>query len=250
MRLPNILDSRATPTLHVFRVMPNRESSSCEHERRPGTVVCLYCRHEEHLASIRRRRTRRGMIGVTLLISLVAVGVLVMNRSNGIPVIQPGAAEPASTLGPIAARQSEEIAPDARAIPADGPAPAAAIATSAAGPIVAEGRTSLPGGLFAVRTGDTVEVYFDTPENRTRRRDKFERIVRETLPAVYGTVAHDALSDVPVGELVATGELPTEIAERGVLLRTAQGGSLMVWPSTRPGRDGPLVVSYRTTIRR
>ncbi len=230
--------------------MPNRESSSCEHERRPGTVVCLYCRHEEHLASIRRRRARRGMIGVTLLIAVVAVGVLVMTRSDGLPVIGSGTAGPESTPAAVASGPSQSVAPEARALPAVGSTPDVAPATSPVRPIVAEGRTSLPGGLFVVRTGDTVEVHFDTPESRTRRRDKFERIVRETLPAVYGAVAHDALSDVPAGELVATGELPTELTERGVRLRTAQGGTLMVWPSTRPGRDGPLVVTYRATILR
>lgn len=229
--------------------MPIRESGSCQHERRPGTVVCLYCRHEEQLASKGRRRARRGMLGAALLILAVAAGVLIATRSDQWPIIGSGDAEPASPMAPAASAQPEMIAPEARPIPAASSAAGVAV-TSPARPIIAEGRTSLPGGLYAVRTGDTVEVHFDTPENRTRRRDKFERVVRETLPTVYGTVADEALAGVPAGQLVADGELPTDLTERGVRLRTAQGGTLMVWPSTIPGRDGPLVVAYRTTILR
>lgn len=249
MRLAVVRDCRATPTLHVLRIMPNRESGSCQHERRPGTVVCLYCRHEEQLAAIGRRRARRG-IGAVLLVTVVAVGVLVANRSDRSPAASPDAADPASTLVSVPSGPSASIAPEAQSIPGVPPTPGVVPAGSPLRPIVAEGRTALPGGLFAVRTGDTVEVHFDTPENRTRRRDKFERIVRETLPAVYGAVADDALSGVPAGELLAGGELPAELTERGVRLRIAEGSTLIVWPSTRPGRDGPLVVTYRATIVR
>jgi hypothetical protein len=115
---------------------------------------------------------------------------------------------------------------------------------------VAEGRTELRDGLVAVRSGDTVAVHFDTPATRTRRFDKFERIVRETLPQVYGAVADSVLARVPAGQLARSGDLLTELPERGVHLPTGDGGTLALWPETRPGRDGPLVVTYRATLAR
>ncbi len=230
--------------------MPNRESGNCQHERRPGTVVCLYCRREEHLASVGRRRARRGIIGAILLVSVALVGLLVTTRSGRSPSEDPGQDDLTSMTVSIPAGPSGSVAPPAQAIAVAPRTPTPVLPSSPPGPIVAEGRTSLAGGLFAVRTGDTVEVHFDTPEHRTRRRDKFERTVRETLPVVFGAVAEDALSGVPAGQLIAGDELPADITDSGVHLGTAQAGTLVIWPSTRPGRDGPLVVSYRATIVR
>ena len=115
---------------------------------------------------------------------------------------------------------------------------------------MAEGRTALTEGVVAVRTGDTVAVHFDTPLARTRRADKFERIVRETLPRVYGAVADSALAALPAGRLAAAGDLLHDLPTRGVRLPTADGATLALWPETRPGRDGPLVVTYRATVAR
>jgi hypothetical protein len=112
------------------------------------------------------------------------------------------------------------------------------------------GRTDLPDSLYAERRGDTVVVHFDTSPARTRRADKFEHIVRQTLRAVYGAVADTLIAPVPDGRLAAPNELLTELPVRGIHLATADGRKIGIWPETRPGRDGPLVVAYRTVVER
>lgn len=115
---------------------------------------------------------------------------------------------------------------------------------------VAEGETVLGDGLIAVRTGSTVTVSFDTPLTRTRRRDKFERVVRTTLPAVYGPKADSLLATIPTGSLVGAADLLGDLPTRGLRVPLADGWALTLWPATRAGRDGPLVVSYRSTLAR
>jgi hypothetical protein len=121
------------------------------------------------------------------------------------------------------------------------PAPAAppppmrnAIAASAL-PLVPVGRTALRDTMVADRAGDTVRVSFDLALARTRRPDKFEAIVRSTLPQVYGALADSALATLP---------------ETGFHIPIAGGRTIAVWPETRIGRDGPLVVAYRAVASR
>jgi len=101
-----------------------------------------------------------------------------------------------------------------------------------------------------VRRGDTVVVNFDTGPARTRRADKFEALVRQTLPAVFGAVADTLLAAVPNGQLASAKELVTTLRKRGIHLKGAHGPRLVLWPETRPGRDGPLVVACRTAIEK
>jgi hypothetical protein len=138
------------------------------------------------------------------------------------------------------------------------PAPNEA-ATAAAGPsggrpplalIVREGRTDLPDNLVAERGGDSVLVDFDTPTTRTRRRDKFESVVRRTLPLVYGAPMDSVLRTIPDGGFVNGADLLTELPARGVHVRVGQGWTLDLWPATRPGQDGPLVISYWARVTR
>jgi hypothetical protein len=104
--------------------------------------------------------------------------------------------------------------------------------------------------MFAVRTGDTVVVRFDTGPARTRRADKFEAIVRQTLPAVFGPIADTLLATVPAGKLTSPKELVTSLPKRGLHLQASHGPRLALWPETRAGHNGPLVVAYRTVIER
>jgi hypothetical protein len=117
-------------------------------------------------------------------------------------------------------------------------------------PIVPDGRSDLRDSIYVVRLGDTVRVYFDTPDARTRRADKFEMVVRSTLPAVYGLPVDSALSALAVGRLTREGDLLTDLPTRGVRVALASGAVVTLWPETRPGRDGPLVVAYRSVITR
>ena len=108
----------------------------------------------------------------------------------------------------------------------------------------------MPDSLVAVRSGDSVTLHFDTPGTRTRRPEKFEQIVRSTLPAIYGPSVSSLLARIPIGRLAQAGDLLTELPTRGVRLSLGAGWILGVWPETRSGHDGPLVVTYRTLVMR
>jgi hypothetical protein len=119
--------------------------------------------------------------------------------------------------------------------------------------IVAEGATNLSDSVVAVRAGNTVTIQFDKQGYRTRRVDKVERIVRTTLPAVYGALADSLLAQYEVGYLLREkGALLTDIPTRGVRLPLSTGWRLALWPEMREGHDGGglLVVAYRATVER
>ena len=168
-----------------------------------------------------------------------------------LPNAGPALPESASVV-PVAATTGNAPPPaPATAVPAPPIAmPSAPVVPPALAPIVAEGRTELSAGVFAVRSGETVTVYFDTPEARTRRPEKFEQIVRATLPAVHGSAADALLAAVAPGALIGAVDLVNELPTSGLHLRSTDGRSLSLYPETRPGRDGPLVVAYRATPSR
>ena len=113
---------------------------------------------------------------------------------------------------------------------------------------VPAGRTGLRDSMYVERDGDSAVVHFDTELARTRRRDKFETTVRITLPVLYGALADSMLSALPEGAITGGRDLVSEVAVRGVRLAIPTGGTLELWPVTRPGRDGPLVVGYRVRV--
>jgi hypothetical protein len=117
-------------------------------------------------------------------------------------------------------------------------------------PIVREGTTHLRDSVIAIRSGDSVTVHFDVPRKRTRRPEKFEQIVRATLPAIYGPVVDSVLDRIPSGDLARSGDLLTDLPTRGLRLSLGDGWAVALWPETRPGVDGPLVVMYRATVAR
>jgi hypothetical protein len=107
------------------------------------------------------------------------------------------------------------------------------------------GRSGLRDSMYVERDADSAVVHFDTEMGRTRRRDKFETTVRVTLPILYGASADSMLAGLPEGAITGNRDLVSEVAVRGVRLSAPGGGTLELWPVTRPGRDGPLVVGYR-----
>ena len=100
-------------------------------------------------------------------------------------------------------------------------------------PIVSQGTTLLADSLVAVRSGDSVTLHFDTPAARTRRPEKFEQIVRSTLPAIYGPSVSSLLARIPIGRLAQAGDLLTDLPTRGLRLSLGAGWILGVWPETR-----------------
>jgi hypothetical protein len=140
--------------------------------------------------------------------------------------------------------------PAASAAPSPVRTSTAAPALAAALPLVPVGRTVLRDTMVAERAGDTVRVSFDLLLSRTRRPDKFEAIVRSTLPQVYGALVDSALRALPIGAVARAGDLITTLPETGFHIPIAGGRSIAVWPETRVGRDGPLVVAYRAIASR
>jgi hypothetical protein len=248
-------------------------------------AVCLHCLHAERLAARdRRQRTIVRLIAWTLSIMVVAVvgaaGVNAASKHVTSPSPARAAVRRKAPSPSVAAQDSATLtvatttielqgAPAAAsaapldsavhattAVPPVAPPPPVVHADSTAapspviGPILPQGRTDLPDSVYAIRRGDTVVVNFDTGPARTRRADKFELVVRQTLHNVYGPVADTLLATVPTGKLASASELVTTLRKRGIHLQGPHGPHLALWPETRPGRDGPLLFAYRTVVER
>ncbi|HET7623287.1 MAG TPA: hypothetical protein VFK39_15380 [Gemmatimonadaceae bacterium] len=234
----------------------------CNHERRPGTTICLRCRHEERVA--RRRRALSTSLRVSaVVLALATMGAIASSGAEALQGRQLFAMRTAQPeAAPVAARSDDISHPapansSGAAVADSAPAIAAPLATapsptepSVTTPIVAEGRTELGEGLFAVRDGRSVVVNFDVPQARTRRRDKFDRIVRATLPRVYGPAAQATLDEIPQGEIVKPGTLPADLEKSGLRIPLGDSASISLWPELRDARGGPLVVGYRAEVAR
>ena len=250
-------------------------------------AVCLHCLHNARVeARDRRRRAIVRFCAWTLSLAIVGVvGTAAVNaamhpaETTAAPVGARRAS--AKAAAPVPKRDSTLTVASATVVQQGGPAPATAVADSATQavstpvaatppapredsaaihaaastpaaplirPVIPIGRTDLPDSLYLERRADTVVVHFDTSPARTRRADKFETIVRQTLRSVYGAVADTLLAAVPAGSLIVPNELLTKLPSRGIHLGSAGGARIQLWPETRPGRDGPLVVAYRTVV--
>ena len=250
--------------------------AACTHDLGPGTTVCLRCR-QEHRDAVRARQQR--LFALSGVAAMALLGVYVMGASaasawhsaatKDTSRVPSRASVVASSVGAESAvKQQGQSAPAAASAPV--PEPEAAtpavttpvvaapvIATPAAVPtqsplalIVREGQTNLPASVIVARGGDSVIVDFDTPAMRTRRRDKFEHVVRQTLSMVYGAPVDSVLRAIPDGGIIADGDLLSDLPKRGVHLKVAEGWTLDLWPETRQGQDGPLIVSYRARVTR
>lgn len=228
--------------------MSPRSPVTCTHELRPGTTVCLYCRHEAHQAreAGRRRTLIRAALATVALAALVAVGVTaakVMRSATPATTTTLASADvvvpPVESAGMLP--ESDDGLAGVKLLEA---APVPRLSRTAHEPLIDVGRTNLGDGMFAVRTDDTVRVHFDTELARTRRAPKFERIVRRTLPAVYGPAADTLLALIPDGTLTAGGDLVRDLPATGIRLDAGTGLGIVIHPVTRPGRDGDIVISY------
>lgn len=102
--------------------------------------------------------------------------------------------------------------------------------------------------MTAIRGDSEVVLSFDLMMVRTRRPEKFEQFVRSTLPAIYGRGIQDALSKIPDGGLASQGALLTELPARGMRIPVTSEWMIRLFPETRPGQDGPLVIRYRVSV--
>jgi hypothetical protein len=175
--------------------------------------------------------------GVVVAISLLIAAVMAIAPDSS-------TASEATQAGSVVQAAAPETPRPAEERSASTPAP---VAVAQIEPRIAEGRRNLADSMFAVREGDEVTVHFDTEAWRTRHDWKFERVVRSTLPIVFGAVVRAALDSIPEGHFAAGGDLLTELPERGIELQLGEGQTLRVYPVTRPGQDGPLVIAYRAS---
>lgn len=229
---------------------PQRLAEPCPHEIRPGTTVCLHCRHVERLATRERRRRymlRSSAVGVVVA-TLGTAGLL------GAMVIRgrsPRAPEAAHTDVVVATTQAPPRIPNlSSGSVAVAPSAARPVAHPSSGPVpvLPQGRSDLPDGISAMRTDSVVVLSFDTKLARTRMPEKFERLVRATLPTIYGASADSALARIPQGDLARQGDLINELPTRGMRIPVQSGGTITLYPITRPGQDGPLVTRYRVLV--
>lgn len=219
-----------------------QDSATCPHGKRAGITVCLYCRQEARQAARRRRNQMLMRVGGLLAAGVVVVGVIAAALIAVAPWSRTSAPQAAEAAAP--ARTGKLASTPTVAVVAK---PVAA-RTAQMSPVVAEGLTDLGDSVFVERSGGEVTVRFDNSMLRTRFEEKFERTVRSTLPRVYGTPAQVALDSVVPGTLVR-GDLLNELPAKGIELTVGPGRALMVFPVTRQGENGPLVVAYRAVPR-
>ena len=239
---------------------PHHTSQVCTHERGVGTTICIHCRKASRIASRERRRRLmlRGAAGAIVVATGLAASALgatalrdrraAARTTSAAPTVQ----APTATT-PIPARPDSASTAAAVTTPAAVAAetPAAPKPSSPVSPILPVGNSTLADGVGAFRSDSGVTLSFDMPMTRTRRAEKFEQFVRATLPAIYGPKIDSALAKMPAGSLAHQGDLTSELPTRGVRIPVDSAWDVLVYPETRKGVDGPLVVRYRavTTAR-
>jgi hypothetical protein len=240
--------------------MSERTAPPCPHDVGPGIPVCLRCRKENRVATRERRRralfaTAAIALGVATIGAAGAAGMLDSElRAAGFVISEPSVKSEPSVSGPQSAPETVADlapAPVATVSPESTVVSVASVTIPLAAELAAtigEGRTSLRDGIVAARRGDEVTVHFDTPLARTRRPEKFEAVLRVTLPQVYGARVDSALIAIPAGTLVPPHGLTTDLPTQGLYVPVPGGPTLRIWPETRPGEDGPLVVRYRVLV--
>jgi hypothetical protein len=248
---------------------PQSPSQDCPHERGPGTTLCLHCRREARLvAQVKRKKLMlRGtaaaiVIGTSLAASAMAATAMrgrSAARRTGTsasrvvvptPVLSSAAIAVSSrvdsTLAVSAATDSGTSATNSPA--AASPSIVVAPEKAPLSPVIPSGSSPLTGGLTVFRADSVVTVSFDLPMQRTRIPEKFEHLVRTSLPAVYGPAMDSILTKVAIGALAGQGNLLTELPTVGVRIPVSSSWEVRVYPETRKGQDGPLVVRYRSVV--
>ena len=242
---------------------PHHPLQKCTHERGPGTTICLHCRHEARLAArIKRKRLmlRGAAAAIVVATSLAAsaLGATAIRGRNAARRAESAAKAanpPVATVATLSTPASSPVGAhvDSMGRSATQTSSVKSISgnVSATAPlmlIVPPGESPLPDGVTAFRDDAVVTVAFDTPLARTRVAEKFERFVRATLPAVFGSGADSALAKLPIGALASQGNLITELPTTGVRIPVGSVWEIRVYPETRKGLDGPLVIRYRTMV--
>lgn len=242
-----------SPSPSPLSSLPSPSIPSCPHEQRPGTKICLHCRHEARMVAKERRRRLwlRGSAFSAILLLIGSVGTIgaVTFRRYSTPRRAETPSQPQRTATEASPRQDSVVATTpGSAQPAPAAAAPAVPAAPLLKPVLPEGTTTLASGMTATRHDSVVVLSFDFAGARTRIPERFERLVRATLPSLYGARADSAVRAIPDGGIARQGDLFTELAERGVRIPLGAGGAIALYPMSRPGHDGPLVTQYRVTV--
>jgi hypothetical protein len=236
---------------------PHHTPQVCTHERGVGTAICLHCRKESRIASRERRRRLmlRGAAGAIVVatgLAASALGATALRDRRAAARTTAAApdAQSASATAPVTARpdsgSSAALVTTPRPVAAVAPALLPEKRSVPLSPILPMGNSTLADGVGAFRSDSGVTLSFDMPMTRTRRPEKFELFVRGTLPAIYGPKIDSALAKMPAGSFAHQGDLTSELPTRGLRIPVDSAWNVVVYPETRKGVDGPLVVRYRT----
>lgn len=237
-----------------MQLTPRHSPQVCTHERGVGTTVCLHCRKEARLAAHDRRRRLmlRGAAGAIVVATGLAATALgataIRDKRNLAKHVDAAKASELPATGNGGQAVAERRVDSAKVIAAAPAVPPVVAAKPAApAPIVQMGSSTIADGISAERTDSAVTLSFDTPMTRTRRPEKFEQFVRTTLPNIYGKKVDSALTAMPAGALAKQGDLLTELPTRGMRIPVDSAWEIRVFPETRKGLEGPLVVRYRAS---
>lgn len=194
-----------------------------------------------------------GLVGATAIRAKVddAAASRAAKASDPSNAAQPAASAPSSPVAPAPSTGKQAAGSVAHGPAIAAPVPHTATATRGTAPIapvLPMGSSDLPDGVTAMRGDSDVIVSFDLTMVRTRRADKFEQFVRNSLPVIYGRGVKDLLARIPYGGLASQGELLTELPRRGMRIPVTGEWMIRLFPETRPGQDGPLVIRYRVAV--
>lgn len=231
------------------------DAQVCTHERRPGTTVCLHCRHAARIAAADRRKklALRGTAGAIVVAVIAATGTVSATairaklatkspETTGNLVASAKASDSTASAAPAATTTADQT-PAAPVVQAGEAARVAPF-----GPTIAMGESMLADSVLATRTDSAVVLSFDRSMLRTRMPMKFELFLRSTLKQVYGPAVDSVLARIPDGSIASQGDLLNDLPTRGIHLPISEAWSIDVYPETRQGQDGPLVVRYRTAV--
>ena len=204
-------------------------------------------------------------LGLAALVGIIGVagvaGAITLRGGDRVNVTETSAGNVSlKQSGKAGPKSLRALTPTPARVVAEGPSPSATESTPAvraqpphsprSGSLLSQGRTTLADSIFAMRSGDSVIVNFDTKGNRTRRADKFEQMVRTTLPMVYGRQIAPMLDSVRQGSLFPSRDIVGDLTTEGLHLRLDNGTKIALWPQTRQSTNGPLVVAYLVIVER
>ena len=219
--------------------------------------MCLHCRKEARAAAKDRRqrlmlRGAAGAIVIATGLAATALGAAALRDKTSGKHSDSPASRTGSEPTRVAADSSRVASDSATPRPTAAVVPVAATRpavgrSSAPAPIIQMGTSALDGGINAERTDAAVTLSFDLPMTRTRRPEKFEQLVRATLPTIYGKKIDSVLTAIPAGALAKQGDLLTELPARGIRIPVDSAWEIRVFPETRKGVEGPLVIRYHAS---